>query len=168
MSNNNPPPTATQIHSALQAIGHSIRAVQTVPGSEDSLTTILTNFAKTFIAPIVAHDQLYPSCPPPTQPSSTNEELKKIQSSLQALSKGCIHLYAFGTHAMLRKWKQHPTQPPPPPPPSQPMDHLDCLIAALSSNKDDETEITVTPSQLPLGLLQFSSEPKFEPELFQT
>ncbi|KAF8496130.1 hypothetical protein F5888DRAFT_1804273 [Russula emetica] len=84
MSQNNPPPTATQIHLALQAVGRSIEAASAVPGTKVPITQMLTNFAKIYITPIVAQDQLYPSCPPPTQPSNADEELRKIQTSLQA------------------------------------------------------------------------------------
>ncbi|KAF8483156.1 hypothetical protein F5888DRAFT_1776445 [Russula emetica] len=92
MSNNAPPPTPTQIHAALQALGQSIRAIHSVPGTRAPVTTMLLNFAKTFIIPIVTHDQLYPSCTQPAQPPSTDEELKKIQTSLQALSRAVTGL----------------------------------------------------------------------------
>ncbi|KAF8488156.1 hypothetical protein F5888DRAFT_1754645 [Russula emetica] len=92
MSNNAPPPTPSQIHAALQALGQSIRAIHSVPGTRAPVTTMLLNFAKTFIIPIVTHDQLYPSCTQPAQPPSTDEELKKIQTSLQALSRAVTGL----------------------------------------------------------------------------
>ncbi|KAF8498979.1 hypothetical protein F5888DRAFT_1802400 [Russula emetica] len=51
---------------------------------------------------------------------------------------GAKHLYAFGTRATLRKWKQRPTHPTP----SSPQ-------TSDNSDNDDDTEIAVAPSQLP-------------------
>ncbi|KAF8495262.1 hypothetical protein F5888DRAFT_1635742 [Russula emetica] len=51
---------------------------------------------------------------------------------------GAKHLYAFGTRATLRKWKQRPTHPTPSPPQT-----------SEDSDNNDDTEIAVAPSQLP-------------------
>jgi hypothetical protein len=54
---------------------------------------------------------------------------------------GAKHLYAFGTRAMLRKWKQRPTQPIPPTP------------------KSDDTEIVASPSSSTTSFIFSGSVP---------
>jgi hypothetical protein len=73
-----------------------------------ALTDLLVNFSKNVITPIIPHDQLYPSCHTPIQPSSDNDELKNIQTSLQALTKAVAGLQKKATPTV----NTPPTQPP--------------------------------------------------------
>jgi hypothetical protein len=74
----------------------------------------------------------------PGSSSSLVMAFKDLDETIARALLGAKHLYAFGTRATLRKWKQRPTQPIPPTP------------------KSDGTEIIVSPSQLPLFIFSGS------------
>jgi hypothetical protein len=87
MSTQNPPPTLLQIKNTLQSVSKWSSTIHENESDRTEFTKLLITFAQHCILPIVTHDQLYPSCTPPIQPSSNTEELKQIQTSIQALSR---------------------------------------------------------------------------------
>ena len=135
MSTNNPPPTLAQLSSALQNLSRGITAHHERATDKKPLVALLTTFAKSFIIPIVKHDQLYPSCHTPIHPSTKQDELKQIQNTLQALSRAVTGL---------QKKASPPSKPPLPtnlnPSPS---------YASKAATKPSNPSIVVVLSHLP-------------------
>ena len=87
MSTNNPSPTLAQLSLAMQNLFRGITAHYERVNDKKPIIDLLTTFAKSFIIPIVKHDQLYPSCHTPIHPTTKLDKLKQIQNTLQAHSR---------------------------------------------------------------------------------
>jgi hypothetical protein len=132
MSNNYTPKTLDQLKMALQAVSRGVTALNENDANEEPLSALLVTFAKIAITPFVTHEQLYPDCTPPIHPSSNTEELKQIQSTLQALSRAVTGLQK---------------KAPPPSKPPQPTNPLPSY-ASKASTKPTNPSIVVSLSHL--------------------
>jgi hypothetical protein len=90
MSISKPPSTVAQLKQVLQL--HSKSISKLYEDDKELLIELLIEFSKNDIQPFVTHEQLYPNCHPAIHPPPNSEELKTIQTTLQALFKAVTGL----------------------------------------------------------------------------
>src|SRR5712675_1684566 len=81
MSNNNAPPSIAALKNILATVSLHISQAYESQLDRKALNNLLIEFSHNSITPVITHNELYPSCIPPTQPTSDAAELKHIQTS---------------------------------------------------------------------------------------
>jgi hypothetical protein len=130
MSISKPPSTVAQLKQVLQFHSKSIPKLH--EDDKEPLVELLIEFSKNVIQPFVKHEQLYPNCHPAIHPPSNSEELKTIQTTLQALSKAVTGL------------QKKPSPPSKPPQPANPMPSY----AGKASSKPDNLSLVIALSHI--------------------